>query len=187
MLTTPLPAPAGGDPFVAGAATNGRDFAVAWHNRSSYYVTRLAPLAPRVESTPVRLDIDGAPRLAAVGTDYVVVWIEGGAIFSGRLTETGAVVSRSNLGPAEGRDSVTDVIANGTHALVVVRNNGFDSTRMRLLDSRGEPAGNWIDLGPTLPPAFAADPDGFLVIRPDSFHSVVTDREDDEGPPSQNT
>lgn len=176
LLTTPRPAPAGGLPFVTGAATNGRDFAVVWHNRNSYYVTRLAPLAPRVESTPARLDVGGTPRLAAVGTDYFVVWIEAGGIFSGRLTETGAVVSRSDLGPAEARDSITDVIANGTHALVIVRNSGFDSTRMRLLDSHGEPAGNWIDLGPTLPPAFAADPDGFLIIRPDSFHSIVLSR-----------
>ncbi|HEX8410602.1 MAG TPA: hypothetical protein VF883_17185 [Thermoanaerobaculia bacterium] len=176
LLTTPRPAPAGGDPFVTSAAANGRDFAVAWHNRDSYYVTRLAPLAPRVESTPMRLDVVGAPRLAAVGTDYVVVWIEDGAVFSGRLAETGAIVSRSNLGPAEARDGITDVIANDTHALVAVRNSGSDSTRMRLLDSHGAPAAGWIDLGPTLAPAFAADPNGFLVIRPDSFHSVVLRR-----------
>jgi len=171
LLTTPLPSPAGGSPYVTGAASNGRDFAVAWQHRNSYYVTRLAPLAPRVERAPVRLDIAGAPLLAAVGDDYLVVWKERDAFFSGRLAETGAVVSRHDLGPAGQQDGLSGFIANDTHTLVVVHDGAFDSTRIRLLDSRGEPAGEWVNLGSNMRmagrvhPAIAADANGFLVVQ----------------------
>ena len=159
-LTAPRASVAGGVQVVTSAAASEGEVIVTWANRERSYASRVSDGAIAARQLPVP-----APFVTVIGGESIAVWKELDRVMSGRLTVTGVGEPRVVLAGVPNNESIVDVIDNESHIAVVLRNTGFDKTRILLLDASGNAARTVIDLGPWLRAvAVGADPGGFLAF-----------------------
>jgi hypothetical protein len=132
-------------PVAAGsltAASNGRDFLVAWQDRltdSEITLTRVGVDGHPFDPAGRRFGSGSKPKLARAGSGYLLVWRSSTGLESQRLDENGAALSDPQL-IAANSDAVA-LLTNGSTYLLVYLSTTSNGSTMRgaILDGNGAP------------------------------------------------